>query len=74
MKKLLESINRGILKGLTENNIEILSDIDDTSDEDIAIPHKNINNSIDIFELAYHEFKRVVEHNMQYLMQKSKHK
>ena len=61
-------------KGIHENTLNILSDIDVTSDEDIIIPHKNINNSIDIFELAYHEFKHTVEHNMQHLMQKSKHK
>jgi hypothetical protein len=29
MKKLLEAINRGILLGLNENNIELLSDLDD---------------------------------------------
>jgi hypothetical protein len=29
MKQLLEAINRGILKGLTESNIEILSGLDD---------------------------------------------
>jgi hypothetical protein len=52
----------------------MLSDIDATFDEDGIIPHKNINNSIDVFELAYHEFIQVVEHNMQHLMQKSKHK
>jgi hypothetical protein len=32
MKKLLEAINRGILKGLTEKNIEILSDLDNEVD------------------------------------------
>jgi hypothetical protein len=29
MKALLEAINRGILKGLTENNIELLADLED---------------------------------------------
>ena len=29
MKQLLETINRGILKALTENNIELLTDLDD---------------------------------------------
>jgi hypothetical protein len=29
MKQLLESINRGILRGLRENNIELLTDLDD---------------------------------------------
>jgi hypothetical protein len=29
MKKLSEVIHRGILRGLNENNIELLSDLDD---------------------------------------------
>jgi hypothetical protein len=29
MKKLLEAINRGILKGLNESNINLLADLDD---------------------------------------------
>jgi hypothetical protein len=29
MKKLLEAINRGILSGLNENNIELLVDLED---------------------------------------------
>jgi hypothetical protein len=29
MKRLLEAINRGILRGLNEQNIELLSDFDD---------------------------------------------
>jgi DNA-dependent RNA polymerase auxiliary subunit epsilon len=29
MERLLEAINRGILKGLNENNIEFLTDLDD---------------------------------------------
>ena len=29
MKKLLEAINRGLLKALNENNIELLTDLDD---------------------------------------------
>jgi hypothetical protein len=28
MKRLLEAINRGILKGLNENAIELLADLD----------------------------------------------
>jgi hypothetical protein len=28
MNSLLEAINRGILKGLNENNIELLTDLD----------------------------------------------
>ena len=39
MKQLLEAINRGILKGLTESNIEILSGLDD--DELRAYMSKN---------------------------------
>jgi hypothetical protein len=31
MKKLLEAINRGILRGLNENNIELISDLDDAN-------------------------------------------
>jgi hypothetical protein len=30
MKKLLEAINRGLLKALNENNIELLTDLDDS--------------------------------------------
>jgi hypothetical protein len=29
MKKILEAINRGILNGLSENNINLLTDLDD---------------------------------------------
>jgi len=29
MKRLLEAINRGILRGLNENNIKLLTDLDD---------------------------------------------
>jgi hypothetical protein len=29
MKQLLEAINRGILRALNENNIELLADLDD---------------------------------------------
>jgi hypothetical protein len=29
MERLLEAINRGILKGLNENNVELLADLDD---------------------------------------------
>jgi hypothetical protein len=29
MKKLLEAINRGILRNLNENNIELLADLED---------------------------------------------
>jgi hypothetical protein len=29
MKKLLEAINRGIIRNLNENNIELLADLED---------------------------------------------
>jgi len=29
MKQLLDAINRGILKGLYENNVDLLVDLDD---------------------------------------------
>ena len=45
MKKLLEAINRGILKGLNENNIELLADLDDdTLDQLDSLQTKSINN------------------------------
>jgi hypothetical protein len=31
MKRLLEAINRGILRGLSESNINLLSDLDDAN-------------------------------------------
>jgi hypothetical protein len=44
MKKLLEAINRGILKGLNESNINLLADLDDDELGDaMQIKHKNIN-------------------------------
>mgnify|MGYP003420956665 CR=1 FL=1 len=33
MNTLLEAINRGILRGLNEHNIEILSDLPDESED-----------------------------------------
>jgi hypothetical protein len=30
MKKLLEAINRGLLRGLNENNMNLLTDLDDS--------------------------------------------
>jgi hypothetical protein len=45
MKKLLESINRGILRGIFESNINLLTDLD--SDIDIMdIHNKSVNNKI----------------------------
>ena len=51
MRKLLEAINRGILKGLNENNIELLSDLDDENlDQLDSIQSKSINNKISMFK------------------------
>ena len=48
MKRLLEAINRGILKGLTENNIELLTDLDDDNlDQLDSLQTKSMNNKID---------------------------
>ena len=47
MHKLLEVIHRGILKGLNENNIELLSDLDNDIDQLDSIQTKNINTKID---------------------------
>ena len=47
MKTLLEAINRGILRGLNEQNIELLSDLDDDNlDQLDSIQTKSINNNI----------------------------
>ena len=48
MKKLLEAINRGIIRGLNEQNIELLSDLDDENlDQLDSIQAKTVNNKID---------------------------
>ena len=48
MKQLLEAINRGILRGLTENNIELLVDLDDDNLDQIdALQTKSVNNNMD---------------------------
>ena len=48
MKHLLEAINRGILKGLNENNIELLTDLDDDNLGQLdSIQNKSMNNKID---------------------------
>ena len=47
MKRLLEAINRGILKGLNENNIELLSDLDNSEIDQLdSLQTKNINHKI----------------------------
>lgn len=47
MKRLLEAINNGILKGLTEKNIEILTDLDDENlDQQDSLQTKSVNNKI----------------------------
>ena len=47
MKQLLESINRGILRGLRENNIELLSDLDDDNlGQPDSLQTKSINNKM----------------------------
>ena len=48
MKRLLEAINRGILRGLNEQNIELLTDLDDDNlDQQNSIQVKSMNNKID---------------------------
>ena len=46
MKHLLEAINRGILKGLNENNIELLADLDDELGQMDSLQTKSMNNKI----------------------------
>ena len=47
MKKLLEAINRGILKGLNESNINLLTDLDDDNlDQLDSIQTKSVNNKM----------------------------
>ena len=48
MQRLLEAINRGILRGLNEQNIELLSDLDDGNlDQLDSIQTKSVNNNVD---------------------------
>ena len=48
MKRLLEAINRGILRGLNEQTIELLSDLEDEHlDQMDSIQTKSMNNKID---------------------------
>ena len=45
MKRLLEAINRGILRGLNENNIELLADLDDDAADQLdTLQSKSFNN------------------------------
>ena len=45
MKKLLEAINRGILRGLNEQNMELLSDLDNGNlDQLDSLQTKSVNN------------------------------
>ena len=47
MKTLLEAINRGILKGLTENNIELLADLDNSEIDQLdSLQTKSVNNKM----------------------------
>ncbi len=53
MKRLLEVVNRGILKGLNEQNIELFADLDDDNlDQMNSIQAKSINNNVD-FSIKY---------------------
>ena len=48
MKKLLEAINRGILRGLNEQNIELLADLDDENlSQPDSLQTKSFNDKID---------------------------
>ena len=52
MKQLLEAINRGILRGLTENNIELLADLDDENlDQTNSIQSKSMNDKTDVHDI-----------------------
>ena len=59
MKKLLEAINRGILRGLNEQNIELLADLDDCNlDQLDSMKTKNINNKM---QAVYRYFPKTKE-------------
>jgi hypothetical protein len=47
MKKLLESINRGILRGIFESNINLLADLDSDIDS-MDIHTKSVNDKISV--------------------------
>ena len=46
MNKLLEAINRGILKGLNESTIELLADLDDDNLDLDSIQTKSVNSKL----------------------------
>ena len=51
MKKLLEAINRGLLRGLHEQNMELLSDLDDENlDQLDSLQTKSVNNNIKVLD------------------------
>ena len=50
MKRLLEVINRGLLKGLHEQHIELLSDLDDSELDLDSIQTKSVNNKISMYK------------------------
>ena len=53
MYKLLEAINRGILKGLSDSKIELLSDLDDENlDQLDQLQVKNINTAINVQDIT----------------------
>ena len=59
MIKLLEAVNRGILRGLNEQNIELLSDLDDENlDQMDSLQTKSVNNKINA---AYRYFPKTAE-------------
>ena len=62
MKKLLEAINRGILKGLNEQTIELISDLDDGNlDQMDSLQSKSINSKEDVMSLYKNIFIRAVK-------------
>lgn len=53
MKRLLEAVNNGILKGLSDSDIELLSDLDDGDlDQLDQIQTKNINTAINVQDIT----------------------
>ena len=65
MKQLLEAINRGILKGLSESNINLLTDIDDDNLGQLdSIQTKNINTKEDVLSIYKNIFIRAVKNRI----------